>query len=172
MFSIDGIEWPIPCKITRKSEVRASDISGYMMDGSYFNDVEGTYLSYDVALAVPMNQRDDYTDIYETITKPVDGHTFVLPYNGGTVTITGRVENVQDVYRRLVGGATYWTDIQFTVTANNPTKEMSLSDVLARGMTPMPDIAGALEGVAYIFVDGAWRRYTEVEYENADEKYY
>ena len=37
-FSIDGLEWQYPCQITREAKLTASDISGMMLDKSYFND--------------------------------------------------------------------------------------------------------------------------------------
>lgn len=170
MFTIDGLEWDIPCGIKRVSRLEASDISGLMLDKSYFNDVIGTYLQYTVQIAVPLNMRSQYAQIYEALTNPVGGHAFVFPYNNDTVEITGRVGNVADVYVRLTGGENYWKGIQFTVIANTPTKALSLGEVVAAGMSPLPSIAEPDEGDSYTYTSGGW--VPAVSYDDADDIYY
>lgn len=166
-FTIDGTRWPWPCSIERAAEVRSSEVSGLLMNRNYFNDVIGTYMQYTVSVAIPLNQRDRHTALYEQLTEPVDGHVFVLPYNQTSLTVTGRVENVSDVYVRLAGGGTYWKGLSFTVTANHPTKSMTLNQVLARGRAVVPEIAEHSEGDTWIWVNGGWD--LAVEYRNADE---
>ena len=167
MFSVDGIAWPFPCRITRISRVEPSEISGLLMDGSYFNDVLGQYLRYDIALAVPANRRDAYARLYEALTEPVDGHAFVLPYNGGTVRVTGRVEDVRDDFLPLPDGGGLWTATRFTVAANHPTRAQTLAGALSRGRSPLPEVAEAREGDSYTFVDGQW--VVMAQYRDADE---
>ena len=82
MFSVDGIEWPYPCTVERAAELKLSDISGLMMDGTIFNDVLGTYMQYRLKLAIPLTDMDAGNAIYEKLTEPVEGHTFIFPYNG------------------------------------------------------------------------------------------
>lgn len=156
MFMIDGILWDVPCDIERGADIKASEISGMLLDGSYFNDVLGTYLSYSVKLVVPLNRRDDFAEVYEKITEPVDGHVCVFPYNGDSITVTGRISNVKDVWVRLAGGANYWKGISFTVTANHPSKSLSLSEVITRGRAPLPDVAQPAEGATYTYTNGQW----------------
>lgn len=150
MITIDGLSWPIPCKVTRTAEMTASEISGLMLDRSYFNDVIGTFMTYEVELPCPMNQVDAYNAVYEAITDPVDGHNFVLPYNDGSVEITGRVLSVKDT-PFLVNDSYYWEGCTFTVIANHPSKYMELGQVLSRGRTPIPG---------------------QTVYADADERYY
>lgn len=170
MFSIDGITWDIPCSIEREAAISASDISGQMLDRSYFNDVLGTYMSYTVRIAVPLNMRDEYTQIYEALTNPVDGHLFVMPYNDSTIEITARVSTVSDVYVRLAGGQVYWKGIQFTCVANYPTKAMTLGEMVVTGRAPFPDVAEPSEGDTYTYSNGAW--VPAATYEDADSIYY
>lgn len=128
MFTIDGMEWNIPCEITRKAELKASDISGTLMNKEYFNDILGTWLWYEVIMAIPFGRENDYYTIYEALTDPVNEHTFVLPYNGTTVSFTGRVESVNDkLYKRKNGN--YWGETSFTVISSEPYKNVSLSEV-------------------------------------------
>ena len=171
IWSIDGIEWNIPCQIERTAEMTASEISGVLMNRTYFNDVLGTYMKYTVAIAVPFGMEDVYTDIYETITTPVDAHEFVLPYNQQTIQITGRVESVSDQYVYIDRNRKYWKGFKFSVIANHPTKEMTLSEVLERGMSPMPPYINIPDGTVYAW-DAASGKWIVTTYKNADEEYY
>lgn len=170
MFSIDGITWDIPCSIEREAAINSSDISGPMLDRSYFNDVLGTYMSYTVRIAVPLNMRDEYAQIYEALTNPVDGHLFVMPYNDSTIEITARVSTVSDVYVRLAGGQVYWKGIEFTCVANYPTKAMTLGEMVVTGRAPFPDVADPSEGDTYTYSNGAW--VPAATYDDADSIYY
>lgn len=166
MFSIDGIQWPYPCEILRSAEVRSSAISGLMLDRRWFNDVLGTYMAYAVRLAVPVTRRDDYARIYEALTDPVDGHAFVLPYNGGTISLTARVTKVSDEAARLTGGGVAWRGIRFDIAANHPSKARTFEQVMAIGRSPLPDIAAPGEGDAYTYHDGEWvisQSYTDAD---------
>lgn len=170
MFYVDGTQWPYPCDITREAELRQSDVSGLMLDGSYYNDVLGTFMSYTVKIAVPLNHKDDYTTLYETLTDPVEGHTFVLPYNQGTIQIVGRVENISDVYVRLPNGGIYWNGIQFTVVSNTASKSKTQAQIVSRGMSPLPAIAEHNEGDTWVWTNGSWQ--LSSSYDNADVKHY
>lgn len=170
MFTIDGTRWPWPCSIERAAEVRSSEVSGLLMNRNYLNDVIGTYMQYTVSVAIPLNQRDRHTVLYEQLTEPVDGHVFVLPYNQTSVTVTGRVESVSDVYVRLANGGQYWKGLSFTVTANHPTKYKTWRTALNLGRAKVPEIAEHSEGDTWIWVNGGWD--LAVEYRNADEIQY
>lgn len=169
IWSIDGVEWTVPCKITRTAEVKASQISGILLNKAYFNDVLGTYMQYEIAIAVPLDQRPTYTAIYEKLTEPVDGHAFVLPYNTTTLQLTARVTNIKDIYVWLAGGGTYWKGIQFTIIGNNPTKTITLSQAINRGMTPLPAPMSPEDGDTYTYnaTTGEWEETTPLD--NADE---
>ena len=169
MFSIDGQQWNVPCRIERAAEMTASEISGLLLDKSYFNDVLGTYMKYTITVTVPPHMRERYGDIYEALTDPVDGHTFVVPYGQGEITITGRVENVTDIYVRMPDGGQHWKGTRFTVAANHPSKTMSLGQRLTVGRAPLPEPAEALTGDLYTYKPAGWVKTT---FTDADTQYY
>lgn len=127
---VDGNEWDIPCTIERTSEIQSSDISGMMLDKTYFNDVLGTYMQYNLKVAVPFGYEDEYNDLYEVLTEPVAGHDFSFPYADEPIEFNGRIQDVKDVYVRLPDGKMHWRGTSFTVIANEPSKEAQLSDVI------------------------------------------
>ena len=170
MFSIDGIEYNVKCTIEREAEIKASEISGLMLDRSLFWDVLGTYMNYDIRLDMPLRNRDRYATLVDQLSEPVDGHAFVLPYNNGTLQLTARVESVRDVWEKLPSGYTFWKGLRFTVTGNAPTRQMSLGQVLLRGLAPLPNVAEPAEGATYTYTSGGWVPATV--YDDADDNYY
>lgn len=172
MISIDGHEWQVPCDITRMAEMTPSEISGMMLDRTYFNDVLGTYMSYDVTLAVPPKMAGAYSTLYETLTEPIDGHSFVMPHGQGTIEITGRVESVKDVWIYTVSHKQYWKGVTFTVIANHPSKQDTLEGVLTRGRSPLPEESAYPIGSVMELTSEGWIRYISSDYPNGDEVYY
>lgn len=166
ILTIDGVSYDVKCELTRTMEVKSSAISGDLLDGSYFNDVDGTYLRYDIAFTYPLWDKNKYAAIIEALTEPVDGHLFVLPYNNSTVQITARVEPITDNREELESGRTYWAELAFAIIANHPTKTMSLSQVLTRGRAPLPDVANPAQGTSYTWDGTKWVE--AVTYEDAD----
>lgn len=156
MFTIDGIEYNVECSIERTAEIKRSDISGMMLDGHIFNDVLGTYYSYEVRLTMPLRNKGRYGNLIEQLTEPVEGHAFVLPYNNGTLQLTGLVVDPEDVYVTLPSGYTYWEGLRFTINANGPTKALTLGEAISRGLTPLPDVYDAQIGDTYTFTANGW----------------
>lgn len=173
MFSVDGLGWDVICEITRITEVKASEISGWLQNMDYFNDVLGTLLRYEIGIIVPYGRESDYSALYETLSDPVASHTFVLPYNSGTIQITARVEQISDIYERLASGQSYWRGIKFTAIATAPHKEEELGEVIARGVGPVPILPWT--GYVRFYVDAngdlhvVKSRYAEVNFYIDDE---
>lgn len=156
MFTIDGVQYRVECSIERKSEIKTSDISGMLLDGHIFNDVLGTYYSYEVRLTMPLRNKGRYGNLIEQLTEPVEGHTFVLPYNNDTLQLTGIVVDPEDVWVRLPSGYTYWDGLRFTINANGPTKALTLGEAISRGLTPLPDVYDAQIGDTYTYTADGW----------------
>lgn len=166
MFTIDGVEYNVKCSIERTIEIRESSISGMLMNRQIFRDVLGTFYSYDIKLEMPLKNRDRYAALIELLSEPVDGHAFVVPYNNDTLQLTGKADGIEDVWVKLPSGYTYWDGLRFTIEPNGPTKEMSLGNVLQRGLTPLPDMVGPEIGDTYTWDGTKW--VAAATYEDAD----
>lgn len=169
MLTIDGMTFDAECEVVRTSEMTPSGNSGLMLDRSYFNDVIGTFLAYDVTLRYPLHDQDIYARLYEVLTAPVDGHRFVVPYNQATIEVTGRVTGVSDERGKLDSGRPYWRALKFTIAANHPSKQMTLGELLARGRSPLPEVAAVQEGDIYTYTSTGW---VKTNYADADSRYY
>lgn len=168
MFTVDGVQWDVPCTISRVASLTASQISGMLLDKSYFNDVLGTWFQYNITMVVPIGQEADYNAIYEVLTDPVESHVFVLPYADTTIEITGRIVTVSDVYVRE-GNVTRWRKTAFSIISNYPSKTLSLDEVISYGKNPFPDSIIVEEGDIYEYTEDGW---VKIEYENADDMYF
>ena len=166
MFTVDGTQWTYPCDIERVSEVRPSEISGMLLNKNYFNDVIGTFLQYSITLVVPFGAEAEYATLYEILTAAVDAHTFVLPYNQGSITVTGRVQNISDVYRRLPDGTAHWRGIKFSVISNNPSKTHSLGEAISMGISPFPNVTEPEVNQIYRYDGTAWVATTYTDADN------
>lgn len=169
-FTVDGQEWPIEARFERLADLQESDISGRLLDGSLFRDVLGTFYRWQVTLTVPFDKTAEYAQLYEILTEPVDGHTFVLPYNSTTLTVTAAVKELRDLRYPTADGGSYWAGCTFAIEANHPSKFMSLDQVLARGGTPLPELSEGTEGDTWRY-DGA-NGWVHESYPDGDASYW
>ena len=171
---IDDAQYNMVCGIERVANVTASEISGMLLDKTYFNDIIGTFMRYTITIAIPINEEANYASLYEILTDPVADHKIILPYNQTTIEILGRIESVSDSYvrqeRRDGSIIKIWRKTKFDIIANHPSKEMSLDEVLARGISPLPEVDKLDAGKIYMVNDeGEWVITSIVR---ADENYY
>lgn len=169
IWSVDGLEWNIPCQIKRVAEVAQSSISGLMMNKTYFNDVIGTYLKYDVAIAVPRGYEEEYSRLYEVLTDPEPYHDFTMPYNEQTVTFRGRVESMTDEWSYTDSNGNWWKGIRFTAIGSVPQKVKDGSTIVNYGLTPFPDEESAVVGTYWYLASTGWE---ELDIEDGDDTYY
>ena len=155
---IDGARFDVKADVQRTGEIVSSDISGPLMDGGYFNDVLGTYYTYDVTLKYPLYNQGKYFALYELFTEPVDGHQFVLPYNESVIVLTARVESVSDQWIERDSAGAYWKAFRASIVANSPSKQPTLAGAISRGMTPYPDVENPEIGDIYIFTANGWEK--------------
>lgn len=121
MFTVDGVLWSLPCDIERVSDLKETDISGWMMDGQYFIDPQGQYLTYSVSLVVPRSSSSLYSSLYENLTDPDNPyHNFWFPYNQTQVNVIGKVDRITDTYVRDGESGILWRHTKFTVAATAP----------------------------------------------------
>ena len=166
MFTIDGMQWPVPCDIAREAQVTASEISGMLLDRTIFTDVLGTYMRYTVRFECPIGSENTYDALYEILSDPIANHTFVLPYGDGVLTFMGTVENVKDRWVRMPGGANHWAGATFDVVGSNPVKYQTLGDAIIRTTVQWPDIdTQPSTGDMWMWNGTTWVRVT---YNNAD----
>lgn len=168
MFTVDGVDWPVECKIVRTVELKESEISGMMLDFSYRRDPIGTWLRYELAIVCPSGMEQEYNQLHDILSQPVDGHSFVLPYDGDTITITARVETMRDTLYKGQNG-NYWAGAELSILSNHPIAVLSLDEMLTRGRAPLPELSSGTIGDAWIYTSSGW---VHEHYADADEMYF
>ena len=125
-IQIDGITYDMVVSVKRTAKVVSSDLSGVLLDGTYYNDVLYTTFEYLVKIAVPLGRESEYADMYEALTDPVSEHEFILPYNQTNISLRGRISVVDDEF---FGQTTHegqsvnlWRGISFRITSNHADK--------------------------------------------------
>lgn len=116
-FTVDGNTYDLVYGVSRQINKRSTDLSGYMMDGSYNSDVIGTYVQYDVTMAVPSGNEAEYAALF-LVLEDKNNHEFVMPFGQGTKTFSGRVTGLSDTFVKAQGNTQIWRAIKFTVTSN------------------------------------------------------
>lgn len=123
MLSIDGVEYDVFCDIARESEIKASEISGILLNKQYYNDVLATYVKYTITLAIPVTKMAQYASLYDVLVAPVPYHFMVLPYNDTFIGFNGRIEVVSDRYYDPSGqNQGVWRGTQFEFIPKDPVR--------------------------------------------------
>ncbi len=122
-LTVDGITFNIACSIKRTAKITDSEVSGMLLNRRIHRDIIATYMQYEVAMAVPKGSEDEYYDLYDILVDPVAFHTFILPYNNGTIQIEAAVNEVKDTYFGEEGDYSLWRKISFTITQIDPLLE-------------------------------------------------
>lgn len=171
MLTIDGIIWPLTAKVVRTSRIEEDpETSGLMMDKSKSHNVIGTYLEYEISIAVPFWAVGSYSNFYEAITDPVDGHTAIVPYNEGEISITGFISIVRDEYvRNKADNGNYWRETTFTISSNAPFKTYTLGEKIVRGRAPLPELSAGVMGDTWTYTSSGW---VHGHYDDADTMYF
>ena len=133
ILQIDGLSYDVKCELTRTFTVNDSDISGKMMNGTYFHDVDGTYLEYEITFKYPLWNQAKYADIIGKLNEPI-----------------------ADDLLELENGAQYWRNTSFTITSIAPIKTPTLAGAVSRGMPPVPTISDPTIGATYTWTGSAW----------------
>ena len=125
-ITMDGVTYNFAASVTRQAIIRSSDVSGYLLNNDYYNDVLGTYYEYTVKIAVPRGSEADYAFFYRNLAAPVAEHTFILPFNQTQKTVKARVSIISDeFYGQDENGVKYWRRTTFKISANEPDREYS-----------------------------------------------
>lgn len=162
---MDNAEYNFACSVKRRAVIVSSDNSGILLDGSYYNDVMGTYMEYDVSLAIPAGQEDAYVAFYEAITNPIPYHDFVLPYNNEMTLVRGRVANISDTYmQKNALGKVTWRNITFTVAESIAHKPANGAYTPVVPPNPFITAENVDEELVFTIVD-----YDNIDFENVDE---
>lgn len=123
VVSIDGKYYNIsvPEKgIKRSFSVLDTDNSGRSTAGDMIRDIIGTYYNYTIQFETKNLSRDEYDDLYETLSAPVDYHVITVPYGQTTLTFNAYVTAGDDTLKHTNRSGNDWSGLSVNFIAMSP----------------------------------------------------
>ena len=126
LVSIDGRYYNIFIPqggIQRSFSIADTDNAGRNVQGEMIRDIVGTYYNYTVAFNTKYLNYEEYDDLFETLSAPVDYHTITAPYGQQTLTFTAYVTNGADALTRVDSqGNRLWGGLSINFIAMSPAR--------------------------------------------------
>ena len=125
LIEIDGVKYDVyDTKITRGFQILDGENVGRLMNGKMERDVIGTYYNYTWELS-PADY-EDYDELYEVLSAPVDYHIITVPYGrDSTKTFQAYVTSGQDELIHVGNNRNYWEGLSVQFIAINPARRPS-----------------------------------------------
>lgn len=123
LFSIDGNTFPgvLATSCKRNFKVLDGDNAGRaVLAGVMIRDIIGTYYNYTMVLDTSETSLDEYDELYELISAPVDSHEIIAPYAQGTILFDAYVSSGQDELIDGTCGRNKWGNLSFDFIAMEP----------------------------------------------------
>lgn len=120
-FTIDGRTYAIDIvSLKRKGAVLDTEESGRVKTGEMIRDIIGTYYNYDIVFGWSTLSPEDYDDLYDTLTAPVESHTVTFPYGQSVLTFQAYVSNASDELAKMSDAVNKWSGLTVSFVAKKP----------------------------------------------------
>lgn len=106
--------------IKRSGQILDGQNAGRVLSGNMIRDIIGTYYNYSISIETQQLNVDEYDELYEAVTAPVDYHTLRVPYGQGTLTFRAYITNVDDVLETMADGVNRWGQLTLSFIAMAP----------------------------------------------------
>lgn len=122
MLSIDGKEYGgIVTALKRSFEVTDGENAGRTLDGVMHRDLIGTYYNYSVTINTDLISQEEYNELYDTISAPVESHEIVAAYGNSILTFKAYItQGSDDLIRQYSESNRYWGNLSFNFIAMEP----------------------------------------------------
>lgn len=108
--------------LVRAFELLEGPNSGDMMSGRHERDLSGTGFSYQMKIVPDPEYPQDYDELFDSLSDPVNYHTITVPYGQGTLTYDAEIINGSDVYDGTLSGVEQWTGLTVNFRYISPQK--------------------------------------------------
>lgn len=123
VFKIDGIEYDVKVMIDgieRNFNALDSDKTARLLNASMFRDVIGTFYNYTLKIEPNRMKPQEYDEMYEVISSPVDFHEIEVPYAQTTLIFQAYVTSGKDTLKSMKGGVNQWGGLSINFIAKDP----------------------------------------------------
>ena len=120
-FMMDGVAYNVRVsKMTRAFSVQDTDKAGRTQDGEMYRDIIGTFYNYSMVVSQMDNDREAFDSFWEAVSKPVESHVCVFPYNQITMTQKMYVTSGEQDLISTTADRTQWGEISLNYIAMSP----------------------------------------------------
>lgn len=125
-FTLDGKEYRRlhVVSLKRSFSVLDGENAGRTMDGAMQRDIIGTYYNYSMEIDPEDSDPDEYDELYEAISAPVNSHEVVFPYGRDVLKFQAYVANGDDELFDASGG-NRWDNLSINFVAMKPQRRPS-----------------------------------------------
>lgn len=120
---IDGVEYRVRIvygSLTRSFSILEGPNSGTALTGKAIRDIVGTTYNYSLQVEPDYRFPDDYDDLYEVISSPVESHSIELPYGQSTLLFDAMITGGEDTLGPTLAGVKRWNGLTINFTALEP----------------------------------------------------
>lgn len=125
-FTLDGKEYRHlhVVSLKRSFAVLDGENAGRTMDGAMQRDIIGTYYNYSMEIDPEDSDPDEYDELYEAISAPVNSHEVTFPYGRKTLSFRAYVANGDDELFDASDG-NRWDNLSINFIAMKPQRRPS-----------------------------------------------
>lgn len=126
LFKVDGKAFSGIGVVSLKRSFRLPDgtNAGDMLSGDYERALIGTYYDYTLTISILDFPENEYDELYEILSAPVDSHTVEMPYGRtGTITYEAMIEAGDDELSVMNEDENEWADLIVTFRAKKPQRK-------------------------------------------------
>ena len=122
VFSIDGKFFDVLVPeggIERSFAVTDTDKAGRAKSGGMIRDIIGTYYNYKISIPSNKLSKDEYDELYDIISAPVNSHKIRVPYGQRTLEFDAYITGGTDKLFHSQNG-NVWKGLQIEFIAMKP----------------------------------------------------
>lgn len=115
-LKVDGTVYKVRIpyeSIRRMATIYEGQNSGVAISGKVIRDVVGTGYSYDISIEQNPLHPEDYDELYEVLSAPVESHEIEMPYGQESITYNAGVKSLRDTYGGN-NGFQHWRNLSVT----------------------------------------------------------
>lgn len=123
IFSIDGVYYDVIIPqngIKRSFQVLDDDTAGRVLSGAMQRSIIGTYYNYTIELDTSRMDKDDYDDMYDVLSAPVDYHELVVPFGQTTLIFNAYITSGTDNLKQISPTGNVWEGLTLNFIAIEP----------------------------------------------------
>ena len=123
IFTIDGRDFDVRIPqdgIKRSGQVLDSAETERLENGEMFRDIIGTYYNYTIQVDTKNLKVEEYDELYDLVTQPVEKHTITVPYGQTTLSFDAYITSAEDSLLKRENGVNYWHGLTLAFIALKP----------------------------------------------------